>query len=108
MRKHYGFAKHFFAQAIDHELIPANPFGKLVSAPVGNAARQYFVTRVETTKILATAPDAEWQLIIALSRYGGLRCPSEHLALTWADVDWERNRMTVHSSKTARHAGHES
>ena len=108
VRKHCGFAKHFFAQAVDHELIPANPFAKLVSAPVGNAARQYFVTRDETTKILAVAPDAEWRLIIALSRYGGLRCPSEHLALTWADVDWERNRMTVHSSKTARHAGHES
>ncbi len=108
VRKHCGFAKHFFAQAIDHELIPANPFAKLVSAPVGNAARQYFVTREETTKILDKAPNAEWRLLIALSRYGGLRCPSEHLALTWADVDWERNRMTVHSSKTARHAGHES
>ena len=108
VRKHCGFAKHFFAQAVDHELIPVNPFAKLVSAPVGNAARQYFVTRDETARILAAAPDAEWRLIIALSRFGGLRCPSEHLALTWADVDWESNRMTVHSSKTARHAGHES
>jgi integrase len=25
-----------------------------------------------------------------------------------ADVDWERNRMTVMSPKTSRHAGHES
>jgi integrase len=108
VRKHCGFAKHFFAQAIDRELIAVNPFAKLVSAPVGNAARQYFVTREETAKILDTAPDAEWRLIIALSRYGGLRCPSEHLALTWADIDWERNRVTVRSPKTARHAGHES
>ncbi len=28
--------------------------------------------------------------------------------MTWADVDWEGNRSTAHSSKTARHAGHES
>jgi hypothetical protein len=39
-------------------------------------------------------------LLVALSRYGGLRCPSEHLALTWADVDWERQRFLVRSSKT--------
>jgi integrase len=37
---------------------------------------------------------------VALSRYGGLRCPSEHLTLTWADVDWERKRIHVDSSKT--------
>ncbi|RIK79379.1 MAG: integrase [Planctomycetota bacterium] len=108
VRKHCGFAKHFFAQAVDRELVAVNPFAKLVSAPVGNAARQYFVTREETAKILDAAPDAEWRLIIAMSRYGGLRCPSEHLALAWADVDWERNRITVRSPKTARHAGHES
>jgi hypothetical protein len=35
-----------------------------------------------------------------LSRFGGLRCPSEHLALKWADVDWERDRFKVTSSKT--------
>ena len=27
VRKHCGFSKHFFAQAIDRELIAANPFG---------------------------------------------------------------------------------
>ncbi|HJN07073.1 MAG TPA: tyrosine-type recombinase/integrase [Pirellulaceae bacterium] len=47
-------------------------------------------------------------MIIALSRYGGLRCPSEHLSLTLDDVDWERGRVHITSPKTARHAGHES
>ncbi len=108
VRKHCGFAKHFFAQAVDHELISTNPFGKLVSSPVGNESRQYFVSLDETSKILDAAPDAEWRLIIALSRYGGLRCPSEHLGLTWDDVDWEHNRLHISSPKTARHAGHES
>jgi len=108
VRKHCGFAKHFFTQAVDHELILANPFGKLVSSPVGNAARQFFVTREATEKVLESAPDTTWRLIIALSRYGGLRCPSEHLALRWEDVDWEKGRLRVTSPKTARHAGHES
>jgi len=108
VRKHCGFAKHFFAQAVDHELIQVNPFAKLVSSPVGNELRQYFVSRDATAKVLDEAPDAEWRLIIALSRYGGLRCPSEHLALTLDDVDWERGRVHITSPKTKRHAGHES
>ena len=39
-------------------------------------------------------------MLFALSRFGGLRCPSEHLALTWPDVDWERDRFRVDSPKT--------
>ena len=39
-----------------------------------------------------------------LARYGGLRCPSEVVALTWADVDWERGRFLVKAPKTAHHA----
>ena len=40
-----------------------------------------------------------------LSRYGGLRCPSENLALRWSDVDWERGRLRVPSPKTEHHPG---
>ncbi len=55
--------------------------------------------------MLDACPDHEWRLIFALSRFGGLRCPSEHLRLRWADVDWDRGRITVHSSKTEHHEG---
>jgi integrase len=58
--------------------------------------------------VLNACPNAQWRLLFALSRYGGLRCPSEHLALTWADIDWERNRMTVRSPKKEHHEGKES
>ena len=37
----------------------------------------------------------------------GSRCPSEHLALTWPDVDWERDRFRVTSPKTEHHEGKE-
>ena len=40
--------------------------------------------------MLDACPDAQWRLLFALSRFGGLRCPSEHLGLRWQDVDWER------------------
>jgi hypothetical protein len=39
-------------------------------------------------------------LLFALSRFGGLRCPCEHLALKWTDIDWERDRFRVDSPKT--------
>jgi integrase len=46
-----------------------------------------FVTREEAHAVMDACPDAEWRLLFALSRFGGLRCPSEHIALRWADVD---------------------
>ncbi len=70
-----------------------------------NTDRFYFVNRADSQKVLDACPDAQWRLLFALSRYGGLRCPSEHLALRWGDIDWERGRMTVHSPKTERHEG---
>ncbi len=70
-----------------------------------NSSRFYFVTREMAEKVLAACPDNQRQLIFALSRYGGLRCPSEHLALRWCDVDLPGGRMTVHSPKTEHHEG---
>jgi len=108
VRKHCGFAKHFFAEAVDRRLIDENAFTGLKSSPIGNPDRQYFVNRVEIAKVFDACPDAEWRLIVALSRFGGLRCPSEHMALRWEDVHWDQDRLTVPSPKTERHAGHES
>jgi integrase len=40
-----------------------------------------------------------WRLIAALARFGGLRCPSEVLALEWRWIDWAGYRFTVFSPK---------
>ena len=58
--------------------------------------------------MLDACPDAQWRLLFALSRFGGLRCPSEYLHLRWGDIDWDRGRMAVKSPKTEHHAGGES
>jgi integrase len=55
--------------------------------------------------VLAACPNPEWRVIVALGRYGGLRCPSETLALKWADIDWEKQRVRVPSPKTAHLRG---
>ena len=108
VRRRMSRAKHFFRQAVRHRLIRENPFAELgTSAVRANRSRDHFVTLTEADKAIAAAPDAQWRLLIALSRYGGLRCPSEHLSLRWSDVDFASGRMAVHSPKTEHLSGGE-
>jgi integrase len=107
-RRRSGIAKQFFNHAVDKEFIDKNPFAKLKASCQANDARFRFITTQEAERVLEACPDAQWRLLFALSRFGGLRCPSEHLALRWGDVDWERGRLTVHSPKTEHHPGGES
>ncbi|MEX0715905.1 MAG: tyrosine-type recombinase/integrase [Planctomycetaceae bacterium] len=103
-----GFARQFFRSAVDHRLIQENPFDHQKDTKVrGNPQKFYFVTSEDSAAIIDACPDAEWQLIFALCRWGGLRCPSEHLALTWGDIVFDRGRMIVHAPKTKRHKGKE-
>jgi len=109
VRRNCGRAKQFFRAALRKKLIAENPFADMKGCAVkATTDRMYFITLEEAAKVLEACPDAEWRLIFALSRFGGLRCPSEHLVLRWADVDWERSRITVHSPKTEHHEGKES
>lgn len=101
-------ARQFLRAAVRKKLIAENPMQDVKAPAQVNTARAFYVSREATEKIIAACPDAEWRLIVALARYGGLRTPSETFALTWADVDWERNRIRIPSPKTACHAGRES
>jgi len=110
VRRTCGIAKQFFQDAIDRELIDRNPFKHrdIPTTTRGNAARQFFVSGEMSERILEACPNNQWRLIFALSRYGGLRCPSEHVLLRWEDVNWERERLTITSPKTEHHEGQES
>ena len=105
VRKRISNAKQFFADAVDRRLINENPFRGLESSTKGNRDRDYFVTEEEAELILSACPDRQWRLLVALSRFGGLRCPSEHLRLKLADVDWERGRVRITAPKTEHHDG---
>lgn len=93
-------ARQFFKAAIRSKLMKENPFLAVKAGSMENDERLHFVSREDTEKLLAAAPSLEWRVIIALARWGGLRTPSEHLALTWSDIDWERSRFLVQASKT--------
>ena len=106
VRRRCGIAKQYFRAAIRRRLIAENPFGDMASCSIReNREREFFITREAAGKVLEACPDYEWRLLFAMSRYGGMRCPSEHLTLRWNDVDWERSRITVRSPKTEHHEG---
>ena len=96
-------ARQFFRSALRRGLVKANPFDAIKAPGMKNEVRSFNVTREMAQQVLDACPDGEWRLIFALSRFGGLRCPSEHLGLKWVDVDWERNRFRVHAPKTEHH-----
>jgi integrase len=108
LRRRCGRARQFFTSAMKAKLIDENPFDGMPVTVRGNKGKERFITEEESQKILDACPNAEWRLIFSLCRYGGLRCPSEVLALTWEDIIWDSSRIVVTSPKTAHHKGHES
>ena len=100
-------AKYYFRVAVRSKVIEDNPFTDVKPPSQANEERKFFVTQEAAYKVLDVCPDAEWRLLFALSRFGGLRCPTEHLALTWSNVDWQRTRFWVGSPKTEHHEGKE-
>lgn len=105
IRRRTGIAKQFFNHAKKKKIIQENPFSDLAAAVQENRDREYFVTPQDALAAIEAAPDAEWRLIIALSRYGGLRCPSEVLKLKWTDIDYDSRKILVTSPKTEHHPG---
>lgn len=100
-------ARQFFRRAVKWKLISDNPFSDVKAGTERNKSRLFFVSREVTQKVLDACPDLQWRLLFALSRYGGLRCPSEHLALKFEDINWDQGKFYVSSSKTEHHAGGE-
>ncbi|NLE58497.1 MAG: tyrosine-type recombinase/integrase [Planctomycetes bacterium] len=102
VRRRTGIAKQFFRAAVRKKVIADNPFADQKTCVHGNDKRKVFIDRETIQKVIDQTPDREWKLLIALARFGGLRTPSESLALRIADVDWDGMKITVRSSKTER------
>ena len=100
VRRRCKRARQFFAAAIKHGHLTANPFNGIPTGNVANKERRVQVDRVTIATVIAACPDDQWRLIFALARYGGLRIPSEIQGLRWDNIDRARRRFTVHSPKT--------
>ena len=105
---HLKKCKMVFAHALRLGLIDANPFSgiRMPSEKPDPDRKAYIAPEVVFKVIAHCSPD--WQLIAALSRFAGLRAPSEVLSLRWADIDFASGMMLVRSPKTEHHKGGES
>ena len=102
-QKECQIAAQFFRHALRRELIAKNPFDGVSVGRATNEDRQEFVSRERVSKVIETCPDWQWRTIVALARYGGLRCPSEVALLKWEDILWDDERIVVSSPKTERY-----
>ena len=100
-----ALARTFIKDAIRRKLIDSNPFDGVGRGSTANPDRQRFIDQATIAKVIDACPNAEWRLLVALSRFAGLRVPSEPLLLRWQDIDLPAGRMLVHSPKTEHHAG---
>ena len=78
--KRLQFARMFFRAAVRNRLIASNPFAEVHGQEVLQTNRKRFLTLEETQRILDVCTPI-WKTIVALCRFGGLRCPSEVLSL---------------------------
>lgn len=102
-RRIAGRCRQFFTHAIKLKLIIENPFVGFSVAVHGNSKRQQFVPREVIRQVLDACNCPELRAVIALSRYAGIRVPSEVVGLTWQDVDLESRRLTIRALKTEHH-----
>ena len=98
-------AKQAFHKAVRWGWLAKSPFADLRAGSQVNANRSHYVSAEVANDVLEACPSVEWRIVIALARYGGLRCPSEVGTVSWSDVDWAKGRLMVRSKKTEHHGG---
>lgn len=103
--KEIVIARMFMKKAVRWGMIQSNPFDGVVAGAQTNRDRLFYLEPDKSQQLIDAVPSADWRCIIALARFGGLRCPSEVLLVRWADVDWANLRLRVRSPKTERHNG---
>jgi integrase len=104
-RRMTGIARQLFREALRRGYIEENPFDGLKVTTSGNPARHEMVSAEAIAAAIRVASSAEWRLLLALARWGGVRVPSEPWALRWSDIDWERHIIRIPEIKTAGSTG---
>ena len=98
--KHLTIAKGFLNEAVDAEILPGNPFQKIKGDRTVDKRRRRFITAEQIESVIKSTEDVELRAVIALSRWAGLRTPSEPFAMEWSHIDWDRRRISVPAVKT--------
>lgn len=97
--KHIKRCKTIFAEAVSDRLLNTSPFKNQKGSSLAKADFFYVIPEI-MTDVLDRCPDDDWRLIFGLTRYCGMRCPSEVLTLQWSDILWAENKIRIDSPKT--------
>ena len=82
------FAQQLLLRAVPR-FLKESPFAKLkMNHRENRMPSRDYISRDFFEEILAVLP-GPWQMLVALGRLGGLRCPSEGLLVRWQDVNLE-------------------
>lgn len=91
--------RQLFRAAERHRIVAANPFAEIDCSQRHDLTRESYVTP-EVARQLIAAADPQLAAVIALARFGGLRVPSEPLAIELAGIDWSSGRLAIPKCKT--------
>ena len=103
--QHTKQAKSVFNWAVESKWLTESPLTGVSQGSFVNRKNDRIITMDEYAKLLDACPCQDWRAILALARIGGIRCPSELIALRWSDVT--EKQFYVRSSKTEHHEGKE-
>ena len=99
VRKRLRLIKHVFRVAVRSKVIRDKPFADQRTANRGNRERMRYIP-MDTVSTVADELTGDYQLILLLARFAGLRILSEANALRWSDADFDRETLRVFSRKT--------
>lgn len=102
IHKRLGHARQMLEDAARQGHVVSNPWRHVRHRGGDPSERRAYVPITDVERVIEHCPNVWWKLLVALARFGGLRVPSEAFSLNWGDVDWERGRLTVSSTKTER------
>ncbi len=94
------YARQFWKYAVRARYVSDDIWSHIKAGKMDNSDRQVFVDHDMINRVIDACPDAEWRLIVALARFGGLRVTSELFVLEWDDILWDKNRFIVRAPKT--------
>ncbi len=105
--RHMKYCRQFFKAAVDEELISKNVFDQKAISCTVKAGVQHYVPLAVSNMVRDALPDLYWKTRHELMRHMGCRAPSELNGLRWSEVDWNLEKLVIHSPKTANYKGKE-
>lgn len=91
-----------FNYAVKLKWIPESPMTDIHVKTPDYTKNHRFITLETVSNALDLMPTAEYKLLIVLSRFGGLRLPSEAVMLSWDLIDFNNGIFTLYEPKKTK------